>query len=346
MPAEAATPPTTAPKHRWPWVVLVIAIGAIGIYLGAPDLGVLRTAWSRLGEVRLAAIAIILGGAIGLVMTEALRIAIIGRLVGARISPRDAWDAAVANHVMTAVTPQVGLGEPTVAYLLGKRGVPWDAAVAIPFIKFTTSLALVFVLGTALLVLGFGPPVGRWTGVAGILWFLAISVITSVVIVVCARPATAQRWITRISGWFGRRRWFRSTTWQARITSAAEVSSRTVDRVAGVRRTSWRGAVLLALAHLVYYASYVAPLVGVALVLGDPPLVTLALRALVYLCFIFALPTPSGPSEAAAAMFFGDLVPPTDAIIVVAVFRAATFYLQLMIGALYLPIRSLALSRK
>jgi len=36
-------------------------------------------------------------------------------------------------------------------------------------------------------------------------------------------------------------------------------------------------------------------------------------------------------------VFFGDLVPPADAIVVVVVFRAATFYLQLAIGVLYLP---------
>jgi uncharacterized protein (TIRG00374 family) len=309
---------------------------------------VLRTAWSRLGAVPGQAIAIIVGGALGLVATEALRIAAIGRLVDARIPPRDAWDAAVANHVMTAVTPQVGLGEPTVAYLLGKRGVPWDAAVAIPFIKFTTSLALVFVLGAALVALGFGPPVEAWVSAAAIALFVGIAAITTVVIAVCARPPTARRWIARISGWFARRRWFASPAWQARIARASEVTARTVDRLAGVRRTSWRGGAVLAAVHLVYYASYVAPLVGLALVLGHPPLGLLCLRALVYLCFIFAMPTPggTGPSEAAAAVFFGDLVAPADAIVIVAVFRAATFYLQLAIGALYLPIRSLALSRR
>jgi len=45
-------------------------------------------------------------------------------------------------------------------------------------------------------------------------------------------------------------------------------------------------------------------------------------------------------------LFFADLVAPADAIVVVVVFRGATYYLQLAIGALYLPIRSLALSRR
>ncbi|MDQ3366410.1 MAG: flippase-like domain-containing protein [Myxococcota bacterium] len=340
-------PAPPQPKHRWPWLLLLVVVGSLGIYLGAPDTEVLRAAWSRLAAVRGAALVIVIAGALGLVATEALRIVVISRIVGAHVTPRDAWDAAVANHVMTAVTPQVGLGEPTVAYLLGKRGVPWDAAVAIPFIKFTSSLALVFVLGAVLVIAGFGPEVDPRIRVLAIVWFLAIAMITTLLIAVCASPRTAGRWVPRISGWVGRRRWFASAAWQARITAAAEVTTSTVDRLAGARRTRGRSAALLVAVHLIYYASYVAPLVGLACVLGDPPLVTLSLRALVYLCFIFAMPTPGGTglSEAAAATFFGDLIPPADAIVVVAVFRAATYYLQLAIGAVYLPVRSLALSR-
>jgi len=344
----SATETTLAAKHHWWWLLLLVAVGSVGIYLGAPDVAVVRTAWSRLAGVPVAAVAIVVGGALGLVATEALRIRVIGRLVGADVSPRDAWDAAVANHVMTAVTPQVGLGEPTVAYMLGKRGIAWDAAVAIPFTKFTTSLALVFVLGAGLVVAGLGPPARTWISVALVAWFLAIAAATTLVIAVCSRPPTAHRWIASISGWFARRRWFASAPWQARIASAAEVATRTVDRLVAIRRPSWRGAAQLVAVHLVYYASYIAPLVGLALVLGDPPVGVLSLRALVFLCFTFAVPTPggTGASEAAAGAFFADLVAPADAIIIVAVFRAATFYLQLAIGALYLPIRSLALSRQ
>src|SRR5690349_2035192 len=100
------------PRHGLLWLLLLVLVGAAGIYLGAPDSAVLHMTWSRLAAVRGAAIAIVIVGALGLVATEALRIAVIGRLVGVRVPPRDAFDAAVANHVMTAVTPQVGLGEP------------------------------------------------------------------------------------------------------------------------------------------------------------------------------------------------------------------------------------------
>jgi len=330
-----------APKHSWVWLVVLVGSGAIGIYLAAPATDVLDAAWSRLADVPAAAISIVVVGALGLVATEALRIAVIGRIAGARVRVRDAWDAAVANHVMTAVTPQVGLGEPTVAYTLAKRGVPWDAAVAIPFVKFTTSLALVFVLGAVLVATGFGPPVEPWMTRAAIMWFGATAVIAIFVIAVCSSARIATRWIPRLAGWLRRRR--KSEKWDG-VTRAEKVALRTVTRLATVRRISKTEALLLLGVHLVYYASYIAPLVGLACVLGDPPFVTLCLRALVYLCFVFAIPTPGGvgPSEAAAAWFFGDLVAPADAIVVVVVFRASTCYLQLAIGVLYLPIRSLA----
>ncbi|CAN5918132.1 hypothetical protein BH11MYX2_BH11MYX2_19730 [soil metagenome] len=327
-------------SRRWSRYVALVVLAAAGVYLGAPESSSLRAALHRLADVPVATVLIIVGGALGLVAAEALRICVVGRLVGVVVTPRDAWDAAVANHLMTAITPQVGLGEPTVAYLLHKRGTPWDAAVAIPFVKFTTSLALVFLLGAGLVLAGYGPPVNHWLAGAGLALFLAIAAVTLLVLVVCSRPALARRIIDGLRGWLARRRMFASATWQARIASVADVTTRMIDRLDRVRRTTWLGALILCAIHLVYYAAYVAPLVGLALVLGDPPLVALVLRSLIYLCFVFAMPTPggAGPSEAAAGLFFADLVSPADAIVVVVVFRAATYYLQLAIGIVYLPI--------
>jgi uncharacterized membrane protein YbhN (UPF0104 family) len=444
---------SSKPKHTWWWVIALIAFGALGVYIAAPDADVLRGALARLRDVPAAATAIVIAGAIGLVITEAIRIAAIAWLLGERVSSRDAWDAAVANHVMTAITPQVGLGEPTVAYTLAKRGMPWDGAVAVPFVKFTTSLALVFALGTLLVALGYGPPVAQWMTSTAVVWFGAIALVATTVVVVFSSERLGARWIRGIASWLARRRVFASEPRQRRIASTRDVALRTVTRLARMRgadprddaraalddnaelrddnaalrdnnaalrgdnaalrgdnRAALRGdnraalrddnraalrddnraalrdddsaalrdddratlpddravlrgdaratdarlgtrtfspitvALVLVAVHLVYYASYIAPLVGLALVLGDPPFVELCLRALVYLCFVFAMPTPggAGPSEAAAAWFFGDLVAPADAIAIVVVFRASTFYLQLAIGALYLPIRRVA----
>ena len=337
-PADDEQRATIAARHRWPWLLVMIAIGVAGAYLGAPSSETVYAAIDRVRGAKIAAAIAVIGGAIGLVITEALRIAVIGRLVGARVGARDAWDAAVANHVMTAVTPQVGLGEPTVAYLLGKRGVPWDAAVAIPFIKFSTSLALVFVLGAALVVAGDGPPVAPWISAVAVAWFLGIAIVTAIVIAAVARRTLALRWIAGLARWCRRRRLL--ARWPAKIEAFEDGARGLVDRIAAVRRWTWRDAAVLIAVHLVYYASYIAPLVAVGLALGDPAPVTFAARSLVYLCFVFAIPTPggAGPSEAAAVLMFGDLLPADDALAAVILFRAATFYLQLAIGALYLPV--------
>lgn len=343
---EPAAPRSSA--RRAGALLLWIGLGALGIWLGAPDVASVRTAWDRLAAAPVTALTFVIGGALALVIAEAIRIAVIARVLGARVRARDAFDAAVANHVMTAITPNVGLGEPSVAYVLGRRGIPWDIAVAIPFVKFTSSLALVFALGAVLVAAGLGPPIGATLTVVGVIWFAVIAAIALATLGVATRAATARRLVERIAGWFARRRWFASARWQRRVSHAAEVAARMVDRLAGLRRLGARGVALVTASHLVYYAVYVAPLVGLAIALAAPPVPTLAGRSLTYLCFVFAMPTPggAGPSEAAAGWFFADLMSASDAIIVVAVFRAATYYLQLAIGLVYLPIAALVRARR
>ncbi|HWO23175.1 MAG TPA: lysylphosphatidylglycerol synthase domain-containing protein, partial [Kofleriaceae bacterium] len=232
-PASAAAP---RPKHSWLWLVTLLAIGIAGLYLAAPDGAILGAALARLRDAPAAALAIVIGGALGLVATEALRIGVIARLAGARTSARDAWDAAVANHVMTAVTPQVGLGEPTVAYTLARRGVPWDAAVCVPFVKFTTSLALVFALGAGLVALGHGPTAAAaWMTGTAIAWFGAIALVSLAVVAVCGSPRLAARWIRSLDGWARRRRLLAGARWQTRIARTSDVAVRTVDRLAVMR---------------------------------------------------------------------------------------------------------------
>lgn len=323
------------------WLVGLLALGALGIWIAAPDWGSVERALERLRTAPLAAGAVLVGGALGLVITEAIRIRVIGRLIGADIGWRDSVDAAVANQVMTAVTPTVGLGEPSVAYVLRKRGIAMDIAVAVPFIKFATSLALVFAIGTALVIVGFGPPVAGLVTGGALAVFATIAVVTGLFVAVCAHPERGPRFIAAVTGWLGRRR--RLQRWRTRIDKIREIGDAAVGRLAGLRGVGAGGLLLLTLVHLVYYLAYVAPLVVLACVLADPPLVTLTLRSLVFLCFMFAAPTPggAGASEAAAGLFFADLVPVADAIAIVAVFRASTFYLQLAIGVTYVSLRAL-----
>jgi uncharacterized protein (TIRG00374 family) len=323
--------------------VLLLALGALGVWFGAPSVESVRAAAGRLAESPIAVLAIVLGGALGLVATESVRLVVIARLLGVRVSARDSIDTTVANHVMTAITPNIGLGEPAVAYVLARRGVPWDAAVAIPFIKLTTSVLVVFAAGTIIIAAGEGPPDRAVLSGLAIAVFGAIALVTAAIIAIGASTRAGPRTIQRLRGWLGRRRRLATPAWHDRLDRAAGVATRAVERLAGLRRAGWRGVAILIAVHAVYYASYIAPIVGLACVLGDPPVLALALRSIAYLCFMFAIPTPggAGPTEAAAGLFFGDVVPPIDAIAIVVVFRAATFYLQVAIGVVWLPLVAL-----
>ena len=172
----------------------------------------------------------------------------------------------------------------------------------------------------------------------------------------CARVRRSRdRWIAAIA------RWIAAPTLVHRELKArvphgarvAEVAGATHRRARLAHDPRQRRATVVELAALIARAR---PLLRVlrraarrlGLVLGEPPLVELALRSLVFLCFIFATPTPggAGASEAAAGVFFADLLAPADAIIVVAVFRAADVLPAARDRRLYLSIRSLALSKR
>ena len=73
---------------------------------------------------------------------------------------------------------------------------------------------------------------------------------------------------------------------------------------------------------------------------GAAPASEAAAVSLVYLGFIYVAPTPgaSGLSEATALTFFGSLVDPPSAVMVVFLFRFITLYLHLVVGIVYLSI--------
>jgi uncharacterized membrane protein YbhN (UPF0104 family) len=62
--------------------------------------------------------------------------------------------------------------------------------------------------------------------------------------------------------------------------------------------------------------------------------------SVVFLGFQYLAPTPgaAGIGEATASPFFGALLSPDNAFLTVVLFRALTFYLHVIIGAVYLPI--------
>jgi uncharacterized membrane protein YbhN (UPF0104 family) len=62
--------------------------------------------------------------------------------------------------------------------------------------------------------------------------------------------------------------------------------------------------------------------------------------SIVYAAFTYVAPTPGGAglSEAAATVFYGSILSAHDAMLVVLLFRALTFYLHIVVGVIYVGI--------
>ena len=54
------------------------------------------------------------------------------------------FDASVANGLFSWLAPAGLAGEPASVYVMSRRGVPLDSALAITFAKFATSFALIY----------------------------------------------------------------------------------------------------------------------------------------------------------------------------------------------------------
>jgi len=325
--------------RRAAWLVALVALGAAGVAWAAPSVAEVRSALARLAGLGGWAPALVVVGTAVLIATEALRIAAVGRIVGVRIAAVTAIDAAVANHVLTAVTPSAGLGEPAVAYVLGRRGVPWDAAVVIPFVKFTTSFVFIFAVGAVLVATGHGPRPGSWLSLPAALALLGLAVAMGALVAGGVRPTTARRVIDGAGRFLARRRWFAGARAQARLVRLADGARAAVDRLASLRAGGVRAAAILVAVHAVYYLGYVVTLLALASMLTAAPASAVLARSLTYLCWVFVAPTPGGAGlgEAGAVLFFGDLMPAPDAVAVVVGFRLATLYLPVVLGALYAP---------
>jgi uncharacterized protein (TIRG00374 family) len=325
------------------WLLVMMVVGAAGIAWAVPSVAAARQALDRLAGIGVWAPLTILAGTLIMVVTEAVRIIVVGRIVDVKVRPGDAIDAAVANQVLTAVTPSAGLGEPAVAYMLRRRGVSSDAAVVIPLVKFATSFVFIFGLGALLVAFRQGPRPDSWLSMPAALGLLALAASMSALIFGGLHPEAAGRTIDRLEHFLAGRRVLSGPRAQARVVRAANSARRAVGLLTRLRARGPRAIVALIAVHVLYYAGYVITLPLLAWMIADAPPVAVMTRALTYLCWVFVMPTPGGVGlgEAAAVVFFDDVLTPPDAIAVVIGFRLATLYVPVVLGAIYAPGRLL-----
>ena len=332
-----------APR-RWLRVVafglLFLALTVAGAWWAISSAEVSAADFAPLLDFPLRSKILVVFFALGVIGTDMWRLRIVGNAIGVKVGFMAALDATVANNFFSWITPGAALGEPATIFMLGRRGVPWDAAGLIAFGKTVTSVALVFGLALSFLALGLGPDLH---------WAIAAPFVsgTSVVAVLVAILVIGTLWPQKLIGWLRRRR----ARWRLRpslngprvagaLDSLVGTTEKTIGRLITFKEGGLRGSVAIMFGHVVYYATYIGLFLSLATCFGGTDLLGLAAMLVIYQTFTYAAPTPggSGLSEATAEVFFGGLLAPEAAVATVLLYRGLTIYSHIALGLIYLPI--------
>lgn len=320
------------PRLRFGLFLLAfVVLTGLGVWWAAPESAALERTWTELGALGPLNIVVLVAIGVLVIVAEMVRLVVFGRALGVHVGWRAAFDASVANDLFSWISPGGMLGEPASVYVMTKRGVPVDAALAIMFGKFATSFALIMGLACVLVTMGHGPAIPGWA-IGSIVVTIGFGVVLVGGFVVGAWwPAPTLRTIARAETWLMRKP--RGPFATRAITGCAGATKRSIERLARFQGASW---LALLASHVLYYGAYVGLLVVLGSMFGASSLVALVPIAIVYQAFTYIAPAPGIP-EAGAAAFFGGLVPDGGAFVVVLLFRALTAYLQILLGLVYLP---------
>lgn len=315
------------------WLTLVTAGVAWAVRVSGVPVGELR----RLMTLPWPAILVLAVLFVGLYATDVYRYRLLGRAVGVPVGFRAALDASIVNYFFGWLTPGGAFGAPGAIVVLARRGVPLDAAVVIAFAKSITGTAFLLLLAFVALAAGLGPdfsPEIRWvlaTGSAVVVLSMAVPMVGAFF------PRQTVALIDRLEERLGGR----PGSWRSRAAgTTARGLRRAVERLELLRAGGLAMAARLALAHLAFFAAFIGVAVVLAMAMGAGSWPRATGVSTVFLAFSYLAPTPGGAglSEAAAVVFFGGLLPAPKAVVVGLLARALTFYLQIAVGAVYLPV--------
>ena len=313
------------------FVALFVALAAGGIYYGVRSSGVtlgdLGVLW-QLPAITLVALAVL---CILFYAADMLRYRVVGRALGEHVSWRATLDATIANFFFSWITPGAALGAPAAIVMLGRRGVPWDAAALIAFGKSLTGTAVLILLAFGALAVGLGPSLDGRTLAVFTTGIGLVALMLLVPIAGAVWPAASLRAIARLEA--------RLRARPLAVRFCAGLRS-AVERLAKLRSGGAAMPLYILLAHL----ADLGVLVAIATVLADALGATSIPHALgisiVYAAFTYVAPTPGGAglAEAVGPLFYGSILPAREAVLLVLLFRALTFYLHIAIGIVYLGI--------
>jgi len=317
------------------FVALFIVLAGGGIWYGVRSSGVTMHDVGALW--RLPVITLVVLGVLCVLfyVADMFRYRFVGRAVGEHVSWRAALDATIANFFFSWITPGAALGAPAAIVMLGRRGVPWDAAALIAFGKSLTGTAVLILLAFLVLALGLGPDLdGRilavfTTGIGVVAAMLLVPIVGAI------WPAASLRTIARLEIWLLARK--RGHKLSARFCAGLRSA---VERLAKLRTGGKLILLLILLAHLADLGVLVAIATLLAHAFGATSIPQAIGISTVYAAFTYVAPTPGGAgiSEAVGPAFYGSILNPHDAVLVVLLFRALTFYLHILVGIVYLGI--------
>lgn len=319
------------------FVGLFVVLAGGGIAWGIRHAGVSLDDLRVVGELPIATILAIACLCLAMYGTDMVRYRVFGRAIGERVSWRAALDACVANFFFSWITPGAALGAPAAIVMLGRRGVSWEGATLIAFGKSITGTAALVAIAFAALALGHGPDLDR---AAIAVLATGTGILAALLLVPIAGamwPAAMKRGIDRLEGRLGR--WFKGPRGQRLVARGAAGVRRTIEKLARLRDGGAAMPLAIGAAHLAYLGVLVAIAVLLAVAFGAPIGPAIGISS-VYAAFTYVAPTPGGAglSEAAATVFYGSILSPHDAMLVVLLFRASTFYLHIVVGVVYLGV--------
>src|SRR5262245_33586891 len=117
----------------------------------------LRDLYAVFADQPAGVLAAIAASCVAIYVADILRYRSLGRAVGTYVDWKAGLDSSVANFLFSWVFPGSTFGAPATIYMLGRRGVPWDAAVVIAFGKAFTGVAVVVIASLGFVALGLGP---------------------------------------------------------------------------------------------------------------------------------------------------------------------------------------------
>jgi uncharacterized membrane protein YbhN (UPF0104 family) len=277
-----------------------------------------------------------------LIFAEVVRVMVHGRAVAVAMPFRTAFDATIANNFMSWLSPGGLLGEPAATYVMAKYGTPIDGALLAAYVKFVISFAFIMALAFAGIALGFSPPfpltltisvlsgIGIFVALAALLVGGAMFPQQSGALVAKLEQRIHRSWIAR-----GRLRGINNAIFT--------VAKESIIRLSALRQRGTRWLLPVLLSHVGYYVAYACIMLAIAHGLTPGQHLdsyAVVMRGFVYLSFLHILPTPGGTAigEMAAHAFFASTFGRGLDVEYVLWFRAATLYLHVAFGLVYLPL--------